>query len=327
MPRSSFVADALVRRPPSRGLAILGVVAAALLAVWAADAAAAFAERLSLFHVGTSVYKRAQWASTACGMALAAGLACLASWLLGSSLRSAFGLPPGRRAHPAFTALRVVVGIPLLIWVSLWSSDEFFARRSAAAPLKALGLGLILCAMFAYDVPRLLRNALAALRTRVPLWRSLTPLDRLPVSGRVRTRGLVRAERALPGNAVYRWADGASEAVPFFLEAGGARIAVELDASRTVVETSAVDDSVAALLVDAEVEVIADVERPGGGDAYRGGPPRLVAGGDRLFVFTSGAGVNRRLVLAAAVELICALTLSAVTAGFILFWTILGARA
>ncbi|HEV8321100.1 MAG TPA: hypothetical protein VG389_05755 [Myxococcota bacterium] len=344
---ASFAADAAVGRRPEWGRGLAGVAGAAGLGciVWAfADGLRA---RLGLFAMGTAVYRDAQWASTAAIASFVAAGTALAVWLLARFLRAALGVPvrPLTRRRARFAKLRAAAAVPMLLILAVWSLDEILVRGVRGAPFVALGLGAVTSLLLAYDVPRLARNGLAALRERTPLLGiPFHELDALPAAGLVRTRGVVAAGDdtlwTAQGACVWlrRTADPTPlgreseslEARPFRLEHRGARVFVDLDPARALVVTPAALDPVAAevgLPVGAPVEVIGAVIA-GEAGAYRGAPPRLgptPGPRGRLFVFAGPRGaMNRRLVLAAAVDLLAAAGLLGSVLFLAVAWSYLG---
>src|SRR5262249_4321996 len=201
---------------------------------------------MSLFGMGTPVYRKAQWSATAATAALVAGSAALLVWLVARMARALLGLPRARtELSVGWRATRAVVAVPVMVLLVLWSFDEVGLRGSLLAPDRALEAGLALCLMFAYDVPHLMRNGLAALGGRRGLVGARAcPLGQLPPTGLVRTAGTVMAAgktlETPDGPAVYvrthvrTYTDPddargpvAVEVVPFYLDDGSVRVQVD----------------------------------------------------------------------------------------------------
>jgi len=334
-----------VRRGGIAGALFWVLVAGFVLFLVASAFAPALGGRLRILTGGTDRYRLAQWASTAALAAWVALATAFAAWLLGRTFRGALGLP--RRAHRSgFFALRVVLAVPLSIWLLIWASDEYVVRGVSWAPTGALVIGLAMCLMFAHDVPRLLKNGASALRSRVALLRvPRMELTRLH-DGWARLRGVVAA-----GGETFEGHDGRpcvycrdrqylgdkteESFAPFLLERGGASLSVEAAAGQAVVEAVAVHEQPAALdaedeadvvwvrdaelPVGAEVEVVGQVSVEGG--AYRGSA-RIHAGDGVLLVMTRAAAAHRRLLLSALVELGSALVLAGCVVGLVVFWVV-----
>lgn len=307
---SAFVARAAVKRRARIGDGVLGVIGAVFVGWMATGFASWLLRRLSLFHQGSEVYRTAEWASTTSIASFTFVAGSLAAWLLARSLRAFFGLPV--RVVPdwvrGLATLRAFAALIVLGWIGLWSIDEILLRTTASAPLISLLLGLAMCAQLTWDAPRLLRDGRAALEARLPILRvPLQPLATLaaPEPGRlVRTRGRVVA--------------GAGEGEPFRIEDEGAQAVVDPTAGPFVSEAEA-----AGVEAGARVEVLGEIV--GGGDAYRGGIPTIRArrAGPKpqpLMLFGEGGSMARRLVVAGAVELVCAALLASMPLGLTGTW-------
>jgi hypothetical protein len=294
----SFAREAVIRGR-ARWHNIGGVIVSALfLAPLVAHQAGELSERLGMFDMGSLVYKRAQWSST---VALAACLAVnlgFATWLLARTLRGALGLPDREIAFDSKSLrgfwfwTRFFVGGFALIVLYVRADDEVLLRRGEHPVLFSLGIGTAACLLFAYDVPRLIANAVDALRTRLPvlLTRSFE-LDALPTEGRVRARGTLVAGDLLSG--------------------GGVSVALDVDPERTVIEGS---DHVGT-----DVEVIGEVTRAPDAGGYRNAPSRIGPGRGMLYVFEGRDRVTRRLLSAAAIELSAAGGMVLATVGLLAF--------
>ena len=356
----SFVAQVAVRR---RGRVVGGVFA--LLAAGALGwMAVSFAQgtlvpRLGQYWSGVSeTYRRAQWANTVAAAAWVAGAASLSVWLVAFSLRRAFGLPgqPRSAARTAFFVVRILAAIPFLIWLGLWSADEMGLRRKTGAPFIALGQGLLVCLAFAYDVPRLVRNARTALRSRLPLLRvPRRSLAELPPNGAVRTFGVVaRGSEALSGpldeEVVVHYREERPlplpdpgvellppelqertkrlHAVSFLLTHAGQQAFVEVEPDRLVVEGDEVAGQTYRELtvkVGETVQVVGQVLSGGGGaGGYRSGPARLGAGDGSLLLVKGESVMHRRLLVAGVIELLAAVGLLACVLGLVGFWLYAG---
>jgi hypothetical protein len=332
---------ATLRGPRSIFAGLAGLLLVVLVGWWGLLAIDALLGRVATFDLGYSMrYQRAQWASTVALAAWSALFFSVAFWVLGHCLRWGLGLPRGRpwtRGRWAFLAVRVMAALPLFAVLSVWADDEFFIRRVAHGPHWALGLGVVMCAGLAYDVPRLVRNALACLRARLPLLGAKSrALAELRPGERVQVSGVVAAAPGAINPLIYDWfkAGASPERVtarPFVLEEGGTRVQIDVDPARLVVETEqarpSADLARARICVGEQVTVVGTVEGEGGRDAYRSGPLRIGPGpaeADRLYLFKHGRVVSRRLVLAAVVELLCASGLSLCVAGLIVAWIVFG---
>jgi hypothetical protein len=311
--RPPILHDLAVARRVPRSTALLPLVGAAILLGWTVGLLGDVAARFGTFGYGTIVYKRAQVASTTALAALAMTMFAFAIWLIAISLRAALGLP-GRRpsgARAKLTWVRVIVAFVIMITLGSWAEDEFFARGLHDAPTRALGMGLVLTLMFAYDVPRLVRNAVACLRARAPMRRArrveLAALEGARAGERVRVAGRALAEAAL----VYEHAEP-PRAASFVLESGHHRVFVDVDPGRLIVQSDGTHiDS------GASVEVVGEVTTPASKDAYRGGIARL---GGSIYLFAGAHAMGRRLVTAACVELFAAVGLTAAVVAPVAFY-------
>src|SRR5262249_47945019 len=116
----------------------------------------------------------------------------------------------------------------------------------------------------------------------------LCALDSLPAAGRVRVRGTLIDHDTI--------------------QSRGVRLGIELDPHRTIRED---------VEVGGEVEVVGEIVNPGGG--YRGGPSRIGSGAGMLILFERRDRLDRRLLVAAVVELIAACGLFLCLAGLGVF--------
>ena len=268
----------------------------------------------------TEDLRRAHSAWMICNASLVAVLSAMTVSLVARSLRGALGLPP-RRRH-SFSAriapYRILAGG--IMWITLWSRglSEYAFLRDDASPTGTLALGLVMCALFAFDVPLLVRNAIAALRARAPmLGARFVELDRLPSSGRVH----VRARLA----SAYEIGTGAELRIE---GAGGAPVLVELDPDRLIIVAELADkegDDSGPQILAAGTEVRVIGELRGGADAYRV-DRRIDGGRGKVHLYVGAATMTRRLLLAAAVELLAAVGLTACVLGMLGFFAYLGLR-
>lgn len=263
--------------------------------------------------------RRAHFAWMTCHVALTAVMAAMTVSIVARSLRAALGMPPRRRRALArvLAPLRIAGGC--VMWVALWfrgMSEYRFLYDSS--PLGVLAVGLVMCAVFALDVPLLVANGLAALRARAPMLRArFVDLDRLPTTGRVHVRARLTSPYVLGEPATIR-VEGK----------GGTPLRTELDPARLVVVAELEDreehGGVTTLVIPAgtEVRLIGEIEA---GDAYRA-EPRLHAGGGKVHLYFGAATMTRRLLLAATIELFAAIGLSSCVLGVLGFFGYLALR-
>lgn len=346
------VAGMLVMRPTRRGEGVMRLLVAGVVVLFFANGLAGTLEyRLGTLDWGTSVYQRAQWASSVAVAAWLAAAGALAAWLLGTSLRLIFGLPTRRLGKLGWLFNTARAGLFLLLGPTLivWGAEEMILRDMPNAPEKALGMGLLLCGLLAYDIPRLLRRGMACLRLRQPLVRTpMASLADLGEAGRFRLCGLVTAltppPEGLPPGVVFRqWerldADNKvlikTQVVPFILADGGEQARVEAQADNLVVhcgddkhrETAHTEDGHPATIVDIrdgdKVHLIADVH-PSGGGPFRQGAASLDAASGPMLLFTRAEAMGRRLHIAGVVELVSAGALAVCMVGLVVFWAGVG---
>ncbi len=351
--RARDVSGVLVRRRSTarKGIAWL-VVVGVLLFVIISPMLDVLVKRMEILDLGTIVYQRAQWASTVALASWVAAAGALTAWLLGTTLRLAFGLPLGitGRWRKLFNIARVFLFMVLGWYLLVWSIEEMIIRKVAFAPQKALAMGLTLCLLLAYDIPRLLRRGMDCLRTRLPLIRvPKVPLAEIEAEGRILTRGRVvevlgSAEELVPGVAYRCWEEGPplperevhARAAPFIIEEGGVRAQVSADLEDLVVQGTELTDGIneqpdagrgPTVLMELRqgdlVHVIADARIFGDGP-YRQGALHLEAGTGPIYLFGTTGTMNRRLVLAGVVELLSAATLAACLLGLIGLWAYIG---
>lgn len=314
-----FATAAARSRPRNVGAGVLGVVVAIATGAIAIAASGGLIDGLDRLQVqATTAYRRGEWASLMAAATWACLFATVSTWLLAHSLRLAIGLP--RRPRPFARALRLtlawiaalVVLARLFVWTAVGGHSLRFEQ---SAPLQALAMGLLVWGLFGADVPRLLRNASAALACRLPaLARTPRPLDRLVEGMRARVRGIARRGPATlgedaSGRAVLfrRHVDDIEhteqiDAVGFFLENEGARAWVEVTPGRTVFALG--DDGASTLTEGTRLEVVGTVDASDAG--HRAGPHHLREGRGKLYVLVDDPSLNRRLLAAAAVELLAA---------------------
>ncbi len=344
------VSDVLVRRRRRIGSGVIRLIIAVLVVAYASVIVDEITQRLGTFHWGTSVYQRAQWASTVALASWLAAACALAAWLFGTSLRKVFGLPPRPRGrwHTEFNVLRILLLMALGFFLIIWAAEEMIVRKDPNAPHKALAMGLGIILLLAYDVPRLVRRGLALLRARLPLLAiKLVRLDELRASGRVMVRGEVseilrEAREGKPREVAYRrWLGEPPaepgkepevfvEASPFILTGeGGGRAQVTASADDMVVQGNPQQEESQVLTevrLGDRVHVVGDAQLPGGDGPYRqGGVVQLEAKQGPIYIFGAAGPMSRRLVLAGAVELLSAAALAACFVALIVFWLFAGA--
>ena len=346
------VAGMLVMRPTRRGNGVMRLlIAGVVMFLFINGLGDTLAYRLTTLGWGTSVFQRAQWASTVAVASWLAAAGALAAWMLGTSLRLIFGLPASRpgKLRWIFNVCRAGLFLLLGVILIIWGAEEMIIRKVPHAPEKALGMGLILCGLLAYDIPRLVRRGLACLRMRHPL--AHTPraslLD-LGEEGRFRLSGLVSqvdpAPEDLPHGVVFRqWervdADNKvlikTLAAPFILSDGGEQARVDAhvdnlvvhcgDGQRSVVGET--EDGQRANIVDIsdgdKVHIIGDVRLQGGGP-FRQGAASIEGATGPILLFTEAGAMSRRLYLAGVVELVSAAALGACVVGLFGFRAYIG---
>ena len=346
------VAGMLVLRPTRRGEGVLRLLAAAgVLLFFSTPLVGTLQYRLTTLDWGTHVFQRAQWASTVAAAAWLAAAAALAAWLLGTSLRLIFGLPARRpgKLRWLFNLGRAGLFLYFGFWLIIWGAEEMTVRKVAYAPYKALGMGLVLCGLLAYDIPRLLRRGMACLRVRRPLSRSRkASLADLQQEGRYHLTGKVSAlepaPEGLPRGVVFRrWERRdvenrvliKTEAAPFILWDGGEQARVEARADNLVVHLGAGQRTATGQTMDGQPATISDIcdgdrvhligdVRPAEGGPFRQGAASVEAAIGPMLMFTRARAMGRRLLLAGVVELVSAATLAACVLGLVAFWAYIG---
>ncbi|HJZ88094.1 MAG TPA: hypothetical protein VKN99_23130 [Polyangia bacterium] len=332
-----------MRRRSQIEMGLLGLAGAGLSGWVARGWYGVMSERLALLHMGTWVYRRAQWASTISVAAFATAAASLAVWLLAFSLGRALGLETGARTQgrPALRALRFVLAAGALPSLLFWASDEFYARQTPSAAYQALGLAFVMWLLLGYDVPRLFASALKTLRSRAQLVRApRRRLDALPQSGRVRTHGVIAADAAPSGTSdgcVYRHeidpatgTSGPPLVQPFWLEASGARARVEAEGGRLLVAADERAPGRVVLRPGDAIDVIGEVVGggPNVGSVYRESPTACIGAGGGVLVLLQGTHrMDRRLLLAAAIELLAAIGFVGCLAALAGLWIYVGVLA
>jgi hypothetical protein len=228
-----------------------------------------------------------------------------------------------------FFAVRIAIAFVIGVVLGAWSADEVVVRGMHDAPYWALGLGLVMTSLFAYDVPRLLRNARDALAARAPIRGArMHALSALPPSGRVRVRGTVVADGdEAPVYERVRQSLGGPERVdgrPFRIRDGRGEALVDTGGTLVVAAVAQGDFENVRVRAGQPVDIVGEVS--GGGDAYRATMPRLHAGGGTLYVLTDGA-MMRRLALAAVVEVLAGVGLALCPLALAAMWVALAALA
>lgn len=322
MGKGGFAATAAAARPRQIALGVLGVLGA-LAAGWIAVAVAApLIGGLDRLEVqATDAYRKGEWAALIASATWACLFGTVSTWLLAHSLRRALGLP--RRgitaARRRWLVVAWVFSVVVLIRLLVWSLIGGHALRfQPGATSQALAMGGAIWALFGYDTPRLVRNARDALAARLPVMaRAAHPLDRLREGMRARVAGTVREAgrsvgagrdgRALVCRRVPATGDRPErvDAVSFFLEAGGARAWVDVDPARALF---AIEDERGCIADGDRVDVVGTVDADLAG--HRAGPHHVTAGAGRLYVLAGSPSFNRRLLLAAIIELLAAAGLS-----------------
>src|SRR5262249_12259220 len=134
---------------------------------------------------------------------------------------------------------------------------------------------------------RLVRNAIEALRVRLPLLLTRSyELDALPAQGRVRVRGTLAAGQ---------------------LRGRGVSVAIDLDPERTLSEG------------DGEVEIIGEVTSAPSARGYPAAPAPSGPGRGMLYIFRGRDRITRRLLVAASVELVAAAGMAFALVGLAVF--------
>jgi hypothetical protein len=318
-------------------LSLAVVTAPASLAVGGA-LWATFEQRVYLLGIGTPSYRAATWASATALMACVALIAFGGIWLLAATARGLLRLPSRQsgEASAAWLLMRMVLAVPVVLWLLLASYDAVPLQQYDRAPLVALGVGLGLCGLFATTAILAGRDGLLAWRARGQLRRvALQPLDALPPGRRIRTRGLVNGPVDLQlgpqhastlcqvhehgGRPIVRCH------VPWLtLRARGAETQVELDPARVVIQSEPGARSAATTVCAGDaIEVVADAAASGG-DAYRGDRP-LTGSEAPVYLLRDYGGMVRRLTWMAVTELATAAAFAIVTFTFVAMWATLGA--
>ncbi len=302
-------AVAVERRSPTSWLAF-GAGLLLLLFAWLSYYAA-----LEPIPEATEGYQRAVRATRFASMGWALFYAMLAAWLVAKVARNLFRLPSAVAGAAWLVKVRYVAIAALLFALSVGSSEPVAnpeANYSDGRWMLGTAAGLVWL-LFAIELIPMLRRAVVSLRSRVSSLRFKPSTVGGRESGQVRIEGTIAVgEQALPGGSrpgelVYRHYLDADEidvieCSGFLLESRGERLFVDVIPDKTIVVPE--QSFLAELGAGDRVEVWGEVLRS---DAvYRGQPSRMSAGDGRMFIFEGGKTLNRRLVLAAAVELVAA---------------------
>lgn len=346
------VARMLVLRPTRRGEGVARLLGAGVVLLFFCNGLGdTLAYRLTTLDWGTSVFQRAQWASTVAAASWLAAAGALAAWSLGTSLRLIFGLPARKpsKLRWLFNLGRAGLFVWLGVTLIIWGAEEMIIRKVPYAPQKALAMGVLLCGLLAYDVPRLLRRGLACLRLLRPLARTpRASLRDLGEEGRFRLSGVVSqvdpAPEGLPRGVVFRqWERRDAEnkvqikalAAPFIFTDSGERARVDAHVDNLVVHCGdgqrrvlgETEDGQPANIVDIrdgdEVHLIGDVRLQSGGP-FRQGAASVEAATGPIILFTEAGAMIRRLYLAGVVEMVSAVALAACVVGLVGFWAYIG---
>ena len=259
------------------------------------------------------------------------------AWLIDRSLRAAVGVPHYPGSNGVF-ALRVAVAVFLMGWLVLESAtgDTLRFVDPDATPNRALLLALGVWGIIAFDLEDMIGRGIGLLKTRLPaLMAPPARLNQLSEhSGVVRLEGEIASapdafpSRARPVQLSVIDADNPSSiesppdvvfhldlddphespphAVPFVLSADGRQAQIELDPrTARVVATPSANNRI-ELPVGSQITVIGAIAEDGA-SPYRAGLPRIVATDQHpLRIYAGTASWNRRLLIAATVELIAA---------------------
>ncbi len=276
----------------------------------------------------TEGYQRAVRAARFASMGWALFYAMLAAWLVAKISRSLFRLPSATAASKWLVKIRYVAMAALLFALSVGSSEPVAnpaANYSDDRWVLGTAAGLVWL-LFAIELIPMLRRAVVSLRSRVSSLRFKHSTVGGSETGLVRIEGTIAVgEHAVsggsrPGELVYRHyleADETDtiECTGFLLESRGKRLFVDVIPDKTIVVPE--QRFLSELGAGDRVEVWGEVTRSD--DIYRGQPSRMSAGDGHMFVFEGGRTLNRRLALAAAVELIAASSFLLVGATFAFF--------
>lgn len=303
----------------------------------------------------SDAYVRAVTASAMASAVWACLLFSTGAWLIDRSLRAAFGVPkyPGRGS---VLVIRVLVAGFLLGWLVLESleGDALRFLDPEATPTRALLLALGVWGLIAFDIKDMIARGASLLKTRLPaLLTPLSTLSRLPESGVVRLEGEIASapdafpsrssdeiplvvpgiaddDDPVPAMAVFHLdlhdpEHSPPRAAPFVLAADGRQAHIELDPRTARVFATPSADGHLELHVGSRVTVVGAVA---GEEAspYRSGLPRIVASDPRpLRVYGGTRSWNRRLLIAATVELIAAGAMISAAMLLVIFrWSLLG---
>lgn len=289
-------------------------------------------------------YQQAARASRFAHMGWALFFALLGLWQGAKHVRSLFGLPTvSRIVLRRFIWIRnILIGLLLFILLSgLGGPVATTEARSDERWVMGLAAGLVWL-MLAIDLIPLVRIALRSLRARVSglrykystvdghetgavrIWGTVAPspgtfaddlvyLHETPDSGGLRFGNSSLGTIELRYNA--KTSDDVFKMTSFLLESDGHRLSVDVVDGKTVFATS--NSQREAIAVGDEVEVWGHITRPT--DAFRGQLPTMSPGDGRLYVFAGDRKLNRRLLLAAIVELLAAGSLVLVGVFYLFF--------
>jgi hypothetical protein len=330
-----FSIDAAVRRP-GQWSGILGLLASALCAYIGYGLFWDQFGEMGTVGGTSAAYLRAEWATKLAGVTWSCLLATAAAWLAARSLRMTLGLPqrPPTKWTQALLALRMCVAVVLMGRMVVWQAlGAPTLKLTGVTPAHGVVTGLGVWLMFAYDVPRLLMNAAACLRARLPtLLMRKTPLaDLASATGRVRVGGVVALGSEGPlgsdtGGLVYERtlepqpggpALERVKCVSFHLTERGAHARVDVDPRRLLIEAD-LQTGQALVRVGDSIEVIG--ETTGQGELYRAGVPCVAPGNGKLVVLRADSGLHRRLLVAATVELIAGVGMTLAGVAIVVFW-------
>jgi hypothetical protein len=293
-----FVDGVAVRRPATGGAVVRLIGAAGLLLVVVGLAQAALL-RVEGMNIGTVVYRRAQWVSAIANVSLACVMGATATWLISSSLRAVLRLPV-KPVSVWWFWIRAAAALTIMAVLSWWAQDEIYVRWNPQAKRDVLVMGLVLCALFWFDIPRLVKNGVACVRLIWPIRgvRRVAVAD-LPASGTVLIEGIVENT---DGNTYAVFAPWLPSK-PFIVVDGKHRVLVDPD-SEVILRS----DAAAEICAGDRLAIVGRVESaPSTGPFRSGGLARIVPS----FLFAGGASRTRRFVVAAVVELASAWALVA----------------
>ncbi len=307
---------ALIQRPASPGLGIFGVAGG--LALVGIGIAIALGRQLPASAANYSAEYRASLATASMATAVWACLfASIGAWLIDVSLRAGFGLPR-QASSKGVVVVRVLLAGFFILWLVKYSllGDVLQYTDDSSSVDKAFVLALGVWGLVAFDLKDMIARGVALIAARLPALRATSAaLAKLPARGLVKVSGsIVAGPRTLELNSaaghdlVYLLLlaeDDDAKATPFLLSDGRDRVQVASD-PRTRVITDPVRGSALELHVGQDVTVVGQVSGSAG-DPYRAGLA-TIEGDDQhpLRVYAGDARYNRRLVIAATVELIAA---------------------